>query len=256
MCITIINYHPRLKLTTEGLKIIISEVKDILDKDEKPKWLHGSQKLLEKNTSLILDVDDYDLRITKGRYLVILRNPSPGEYRGNILISFPGNVWEADSDLEAAYERKPDLAVERIALDADNRVVVTVINHGPGLLHKVRYNRQGERVIRLHVEVDGKKASSMPIADVNPKYALSIKGTPVTYRTDVLLSQPARVIAAIDADDVVAEPDKKTTKSAKPSPRGFLLFQLPSLENWSSVAPRAARQKSSARRSLAVEARI
>lgn len=48
MCKTIVNYHLTLKLTTEGLKIIISEVKDILGKDEKPKWFHGSQKLLEK----------------------------------------------------------------------------------------------------------------------------------------------------------------------------------------------------------------
>ncbi|MGC8811311.1 MAG: hypothetical protein ACP5Q3_13775, partial [bacterium] len=87
MCKTVVNYLPTLKLTAEGLKLIVSEAKQILGKDEKPKWFHGSQKLLEKNISLTLDVDDRDLRTTKGRYLVILRNPSPGEYHGNILIS-------------------------------------------------------------------------------------------------------------------------------------------------------------------------
>jgi hypothetical protein len=224
MCKTIVNYHPTLKLTTEGLKFIISGVKEILGKDEKPKWFHGSQKLLEKNTSLILDVDDRDLRTTKGRYLVILRNPSPGEYHGNILISFPGNVWEVDPDLEATYERKPDLAIERLELDADNHVVITVANYGPGLLHKVRYNRDGERVIRLQVEVDGKKVAAVPIAEVDPKYALASKGSPVTYRTDILLSQPARVTAMIDADDVVAEPDKRNNKKRETlTPRTSLL---------------------------------
>lgn len=102
--------------------------------------------------------------------------------------------------------------MEHIELDAHNRVVVTIINHGPGLLHKVRYNREGERVIRLNVEGDSKKAASVPIADVDPKYTLSIKGTPVSYLTDVLLFQPARVMAVIDADDVVAEPDKRNNK--------------------------------------------
>jgi len=112
-------------------------------------------------------VDDWDLRTSKGRYLVILRNPSPGEYHGNILISFPGNVWEVDPDLEATYERKPDLPIDRLELDADNHIVITVANHGPGLLHKVRYNRDGERVIRLQVEVDGLLLSPL----LNPENA-------------------------------------------------------------------------------------
>lgn len=212
MCKTIVNYVPTLKLEAAALKEIVQEVKDLLGKEDKPKWYHGSRQLLDKTGSLVLDVDDRDLRTTKGRYLVILRNPSPGEYHGNILISFPGEGWAVDPNLEATYERKPDLAVQDIALDQDNRLVVTIMNQGPGLLHEVRYNRTGERVIRLEVEVNGKKALSVPLAEVDPKYALKYKGTPVAYRTEIQLSEPARVLAVIDSDDVVAEPDEKNNR--------------------------------------------
>lgn len=212
MCKSIVNHVPTLKLEAEVLKEIIQEWKNLLGKEDKPKWYHGSRRLLDKSDPLVLDVGHRDLRTTKGRYVVVLRNPTPGEYHGNILISFPGEVWAVDPDLEAAYERKPDLAVQDIALDPDNRVVVTLVNHGPGWLHEVRYNRTGERVIRLEVEVNGKRAVSVPLVEADPKYALKHKGNPVAYRTEIRLSEPGRVLAVIDADDVVAEPDEKNNK--------------------------------------------
>jgi len=205
---TVVQYHPSLRLTAAVSK----EIKEILGMEEKPKWFHGSRKLLDKNDSLILDVDDRDLNTTKGRYVLVLRNPSPGEYHGNILISFPGEVWEVDPDLEAAYERKPDLAVKEISLDRDNRVLVTLSNEGPGWLHEVRYNRTGERVISLDVEVNGKKTVSVPLADVDPKFSLKHKGNKVTYRTEIQLSEPASVMAVIDAQDVVAEDNERNNK--------------------------------------------
>ncbi len=200
--------HPSLF----AVHIIAEGLKDLFDMEEKPKWYHGERELLEKEGPLVLDVDDRDLLTTKGRYVVILRNPSPGEYHGNILISYPGEDWEVDPDLEASYERKPDLAVERIELDPDNRVVVTVANHGPGWLHKARYSREGERVIRLEVEVNGKKAVDVPLAEVDPKFALVTKGNPVSYRTEIQLTEPARVTAVIDAGDIVSEPDERNNR--------------------------------------------
>ncbi|MEJ5359933.1 MAG: hypothetical protein WHT06_14840 [Desulfobacterales bacterium] len=212
ICEAYVNAMPTLKLTEGPLKELIEGVNELLGKEDKPKWYHGSRKLLDKTDPLVLDVDDHDLRTTKGRYVVILRNPSPGEYHGNILVSFPGDVWAVDPDLEAAYERKPDLAVREIELDQDNRVVVTLVNEGPGWLHEVRYNPAAERVIRLEVEVNGKKAVSVPLAEVDPKRTLKLKGNAVAYRTEIRLSEPARVLAVIDPDDVVAEPDKKNNK--------------------------------------------
>ncbi|MCX7786896.1 MAG: hypothetical protein N2442_04260 [Spirochaetes bacterium] len=212
MCKTVVNYVPTLKLEAAALKEIIQEVRNLLGKESKPNWYHGTRDLIEKGEPLILDVDDKDLRTTKGRYVVILRNPSPGEYHGNILISFPGDVWEVDADLEATYERKPDLAIERIELDPDNRVVVTVANYGPGWLDRVRYNPKDEGSIRLEIEVDGKKALSVPIAEVDPKFSLVLRGTPVTYRTDIQLRGPARVSAIIDSGEVVAEPDERNNR--------------------------------------------
>ncbi len=212
MCKTVVNYVPTLKLEAAALREIIQEVRDLLGNESKPKWYHGTRKLLDKGEPLVLDVDDKDLLTTKGRYVVILRNPSPGEYHGNVLISYPGDAWEVDPDLEAAYERKPDLAVDKIELDPDNRVVVTIANLGPGWLHKVRYNRKDEGAIRLEIEVDGKKAVSLPISEVDPKFSLVLKGKPVVFRSEIRLTNPARVSAMIDSSDVVAEPDERNNR--------------------------------------------
>ena len=201
------NYHPTLRLCKEAGEWLRKKIDKLLDRDDKPSWYHGSQKLNEK-TPLVHDVDDKELRKTEGRYLVMLRNASSGEFYGSVLITFPGEVWEVEPDLEAAYDRKPDLAVERIQIDPDNRVLVTVANRGPGKLHPVRYSREGERVIRLEVEVNGKKEASVPLAEVDPKYNLVYKGQPVTYRTEIQLAEPGNVTAVIDAGDVVSEPDE------------------------------------------------
>lgn len=211
---TIVDHVPTLKLEVEALKVVVEGVKDLLDiKDDKPKWYHGSRPLLDKKAgSLTLDVDDRDLRTTQGRYVLILRNPSPGEYHGNVLISYPGDAWVVDPALEAADPRKPDLAVERLELDADNRVLVTVSNRGPGWLHRVRYSPAAERPIRLSIEVDGREAASVPLATVDKQFALSLSGGSVTYRSDVQLTSAARVSAAIDADEVVAEMDERNNR--------------------------------------------
>ncbi len=207
----LMNYHPTLRLCKEAGLWLREKLDKLLGRDNKPDWYHGSQKINEK-TPLVHDVDDKELRKTEGRYLVMLRNGSSGEFHGSVLVSFPGGGWEVEPDLEAAYERKPDLAVEKIELDPDNRVLVTVANRGPGWLHQVRYNREGERVIRLEVEVNGKKEAAVPLAEVDPKYALVSKGAPVTYRTEIRLAEPAHVSAVIDAGDVVSEPDERNNR--------------------------------------------
>ena len=99
-----------------------------------------------------------------------------------------------------------------MAVSQDNRVVVTIVNNGPGWLDRVRYNNRDERAIRLEVEVDGKKVVSVPIAEVDPKFSLVLRGTQVIYRTGIRLSEPARVVAVIDAGDMVAEPDERNNR--------------------------------------------
>jgi hypothetical protein len=210
-CQTLVDYHPTLNLMEEGLKIILEAARDILDKEERPAWYHAGHSIY-KREPLIYDVDAAELRKTGGKYLVLLRNPSGAEYHGNVLISYPGNRWDVDPQLEAAYERKPDLAIEKIELDPDNRVVVTLSNRGPGWMHAVRYNTDGQPVVRFSLELDGKEVESVPLAQIDPKKTLVSKNTRVDYRTNLLLNAPGWVTALIDADGIVAEPDKGNNK--------------------------------------------
>ncbi len=209
----LIRYVPVIDAPLTGGEYFLKSLKSLLGQNEKPPaWYHGKRKLLEKSDRIRHVVDDEEIRKTNGRYVVILINNTSGEYHGNILISFPGDVWDVDPELEAKYERKPDLAIESITLDDYNRVVVTVANKGPGWLNKVRYRTDAEKVIRLKIFVDGKEALSVPIAEVDPKYDLVFKGKPVKYTTNIQIASPAKVMAIIDVDDVVAETDERNNK--------------------------------------------
>ncbi len=200
---------PTLNLVDEVTDYIVKETKEFFGKEDKPKWLHGKKELLDKRPQLVHDIDDDELKVTKGRYVVILKNPSKGEFHGSVLISFPGDEWKVDRELEATYDRKPDLAVKSIEIDRDNHVVITLANNGPGRLHKARYNKEGDNVIKMNIEINGNRVLTKSLGDIDPKYNLEYKGGSVTYRTDILLSEKARVMVHIDADDVVIEPDER-----------------------------------------------
>ncbi len=207
----LIRYVPVINAPLSGVEYFGKLIKNLLGKEEKPPaWYHGHRNLLKKSERIRYAVDDEEIRKINGRYVVMLINQTSGEYHGNILISFPGDVWDVDPELEAKYE--PDLAIESITLDDYNRVVVTVANKGPGWLHKVRYRTDVEKVIRLKIFTDGKEALSVPIAEIDPKYELVLKGSPVIYTANIQISSPSKVMALIDADDVVVESDERNNK--------------------------------------------
>ncbi|HSW64285.1 MAG TPA: CARDB domain-containing protein [Dissulfurispiraceae bacterium] len=187
-----------------AVKYLTKVLNDLLGKeDKKPVWHHGQQDL-SKTIPLVYDVDDNELRKTGGRYIVVLRNPSSRQYNGNVIITYPGDDWNVDPELEKSYPHKPDLAVDAIRLDGNNRVVVTVANHGWGL-HKVRWNQQEDRAIYLQMQLDGNKWGGATLAEVDPQKQLSSSKSSITYNTGLVLMQPARVTALIDSNKVVAE---------------------------------------------------
>ncbi len=209
--IKINEYNALEWVAGDEIREFVKDVKKFFGKDDKPGWYHGGQ-MLSKTVPLEHAVDDSELAKTGGRYVVLLRNPSAREYYGSVLISYPGERWDVDPELEKAYERKPDLAVEELSLDHQNRVVVTVANKGPGWLYQVRWNQQGASAIQLTLEVDGKSWGGATLPAIDPQKALVLGDTRVAYTTGLTLSQPARVTAIIDSNEVVAETDERNNR--------------------------------------------
>ena len=212
--IKINEYNALEWVAGDEIRKFVKDVKKFFGKDEKPGWYHGGQ-MLSKTVPLEHAVDDPELAKTGGRYVVVLRNPSEREYFGSVLISYPGERWDVDPELEKAYERKPDLAVEQLSLDNQNRVVVTVANNGPGWLHQVRWNQRGAEAIQLTLEVDGKAWGGATLPAIDPQKTLVLGGNRIAYVTALTLSQPARVTAVIDSNQVVAETDERNNRRSE-----------------------------------------
>jgi hypothetical protein len=212
--IKINEYNALEWVAGDEIREFVKDVKKFFGKDDKPAWYHGGQ-MLSKTVPLEHAVDDSELRNTGGRYVAVLRNPSAREYYGSVLISYPGDRWDVDPDLEKAYERKPDLAVEKLSLDGQNRVVVIVANNGPGWLYQVRWSQQGAEAIQLALEVDGKTWGGATLAAIDPQKTLVLGGNRIAYATGLTLSQPARVTAVIDSNQVVAETDERNNRHSE-----------------------------------------
>lgn len=208
------QYNPLEWVAGDEIRGWVKDVKKFFGDDDKPKWYHGGQRL-SKSVPLEHAVDDPELAKTGGRYVVILRNPSTREYHGELLIAYPGERWDVAPELEASYERKPDLAVENLALDDQNRVVVTVANKGPGWLPQVRWNQKGAEAIQLLLEVDGKSWGGATLAVIDPRKTLVLADTRLAYTTELVLREPARVTAVIDSNQVVAEADERNNRRSE-----------------------------------------
>lgn len=204
-------YNPLEWIAGDEIRGFVKDVKKFFGKDDKPSWYHGGQ-LLSKTVPLEHAVDDSELGKTGGRYVVVLRNPSNREYHGNVLIAYPGERWDVDPRIEMDYERKPDLAIEKLSLDDQNRVVVTVANNGPGWLYQVRWNQQGTEAIQLTLEVDGRNWGGATLAAIDPQKTLVLGNTRVVYTTGLTLNQSARVTAIIDSNEVVAETNERNNR--------------------------------------------
>ncbi|MCE5276069.1 MAG: hypothetical protein ABFD70_06020 [Syntrophaceae bacterium] len=186
-------------------------------KDKPPKYFHGQIACGRegKGESIKHAVDAPELKITGGRYVVILRNVADLKATGSLLIRYPGELSELDPEVEKNFEAKPDLVVEKLSVNTRGQVAVQVANRGKGALRPIKWQLTGPEAVTLTLEAGGRNYG-VTLSALDPKMELRKPGAAVTYLFEnLILKEPTRVTAVIDAADKAVEENERNNRLSR-----------------------------------------
>ncbi|MFC1791349.1 WD40/YVTN/BNR-like repeat-containing protein, partial [Gemmatimonadota bacterium] len=123
-----------------------------------------------------------------------------------------GLTWQATENLtrrnltEVAFNRLPDLAITGLSFDAECRVQVGLINHGPATLPSEVWDDESAL---LRITVDEEEWVTEALLSLDPEMVLGAAGG----REEGLFGEPVSgdslsISAVVDADGVISEADE------------------------------------------------
>lgn len=203
------KYLPFALVKVSDIKEIIIDnikynIKKFLGKKDKPpKWFHGrGVAWLDHNARIEHAVDDKELMVTEGKYVVIIDNRNLSEIEGEMLIDFPGEIFDVERSLWETIPNKADLLVKDITLARGNRIVVTV-SKDKGWMPDALWKVTGAKAVKLQITV-GDELIEKDLPQFDPERKL--KYGDVSYTVpDITITQETSVTAFIDATNKVVE---------------------------------------------------
>lgn len=226
-CQELNKYNPLEYLAGDEIRAFVKGLKHLFGGDEDPPaWFHGQIACGAegKGESIRHAVDQPELERTGGRYAVMVRNTADLTARGGLLLTFPGEHWELDREIEEQVPLKPDLTVTGLALDDQGRVVATVANRGPGAVNLVKWRQTGPDAVTLLVDAGGRSYGAT-LAGFDPDFALRRRDSVLHYTfANLAVTQPTPLTATIDPTDRLVESDETNnvlavTLGAQAAPR-------------------------------------
>jgi hypothetical protein len=110
-----------------------------------------------------------------------------------------------DKPLAAVVVQKPDLAVKGMRLDAQCRVVVSVVNNGPGAVPDSVWTVKTPTSSSVYLTINGASWGGGTIWNFDPGKALQKSGGTAEYASSYQVKTSATVQAAVDHTQQVAE---------------------------------------------------
>lgn len=209
------KFNPLEWVAGDEIRSFVKGVKHIFGKKEKPpKYFHGQMACGRERfgESLRHAVDDPELAVTGGRYVVLVRNIADLQATGNLVIKYPGDVSELDPEAEEQALVKPDLTVEDVSLDARGQVFVRVANVGKAGVPAQKWDQKGPEAVSLLLEVEGRNYG-VTLARLDPEHRLAQPGGRVGYVFErPLLAEGGRVTVTIDPTDKLAEANERNNR--------------------------------------------
>ena len=209
------KYVPLKILTVRNMKYAFDSLKKAVDnvlgkKEKPPKWFYGSDNAsLNNNARIEHVIDDAERMATEGKYVVMIRNDNNFIVEGNILIDFPGEIFDIERDLWEEDPNKPDLLIKDITLARGNRILITV-EKDKGFFPDALWKQKGSKAVVLRVTV-GDKVIEAKLSEFDPKRNLKYGEVQFTV-PDVTITEETTVAAFIDATNQIAEPSKGNNK--------------------------------------------
>ncbi|MBW2591276.1 MAG: hypothetical protein JRD71_11290 [Deltaproteobacteria bacterium] len=100
---------------------------------------------------------------------------------------------------------KPDLVVDKISLDTNCNVVVTIRNSGKGKLPNSVWTNKNPKSAGVYIYINGKNWGGATIWKFNPSKSLQNPGGTATYKSNLKINGKANIKAVIDMWNQVAE---------------------------------------------------
>jgi len=133
-------------------------------------------------------------------YIVRLVNFMNIPARGTMTISYPSR---AEVQRQQRSTGPCDLAINKIRLSRDCKVMVEVINNGPGTVpHQVWTSKAGAS---LYLFRNGKKWGGASLKNIDPRRKLQRKGGKALYKSNLKVKRSVRIKAIVDYGNRVKE---------------------------------------------------
>lgn len=186
------------------------------------KWILEEQFLSAEGTkgnALQRGVDQVELDLSKGKYIIMLSNVSDDRsFRGEILIAYPGTRWELDPEVEEQQQKRPDLQIKGISLDGANRPVIEIANEGEGPILTGKWHLERDKPVVLHIRLQAKEFK-IPLSQFDPEQKLRHPGKSLKYVLQETVTEEATIIVRIDAEDHLLETNERNNReTARLSP--------------------------------------
>jgi len=179
------------------------------------KWVLEEQFLAAQGTkgnALQRGVDQVELDLSKGKYIVMLSNLSDDRsFRGEILIAYPGTRWELDKDVEEQQQKKPDLLIKSISLDRSNHPVIEIANEGEGSILAGKWHLERERPVILNIRLQAKEFK-IPLSEFDPEQKLRHPGKSLKYVVQEAVTEATTIIVRVDAEDQLPETNERNNR--------------------------------------------
>jgi len=202
-----------IALEREGLIRVHVSVATVDRKMKKPLLLGISNKRKRKIRTTALysskdkgavlrhTVDSQELKIGRN-YIVSIGNISTQHNAtGTLAINYPAGPEEPKPTASP-----PDLTIDRVLLTEDCRVMVTLINKGPGLLPDSAWKKKTSPTLMLYR--NGKSWGGANLTVIDPKQRLKDVNGRARYVSGLKVGGQTNIKAVIDYHGIMAEGDK------------------------------------------------
>lgn len=103
---------------------------------------------------------------------------------------------------------KPDLAIQGIGVDGDCKVVITVVNRGPGIVPDSVWTERTPTSASVYLSVDGRRWGGRTIWSVDPSRDLKPSGGSATVTLNYVVDSTVEARATVDHTNEVEEADE------------------------------------------------
>src|SRR6056297_304042 len=172
------------------------------------KHIYRSVIIRDTPRQINYPVDAPEISRTNGKYIIWIRGLVRPTVESILIIRYPGSRHYFDPNVDRYRRKKPDLVVDNIILDDNNKLKVQIKNISQATINGGYWRLQGKKAVTLIADIEGRKYG-ITLPDFDPEMKLREYNQPVSYTFDrVNINDETEVKVTIDNSDIMIEENK------------------------------------------------